>query len=832
MQLVYSTYPAPTVLYMSRCRANSFYLSVGQYRRFDTWDVHTQLNGKWVHITHRKDIETLDTDPSWDKVCYVTWKSLFTGPDGKGIPIEDRITTRPESVELWKLDARLVNGKRSGISHHLHAVAKQGCARAGGTREAVGQVLGSGSVGKYVARWFSEQSVEPTQQAAALKLLYMASETLDAASLESLAARMSDKCVYVPIADFDISTAHNLKFLERYPMQRRVSLLLDVWETQERLATEQCVRVALETLSRGGSAGVKADKFIRDISENSSDIVADVLREGGVNYAHAGGLCSQKVRSILDAKQSTKHICAFHADNDDPTNALSVIRNRKYMETRFVILYKGQTLHPNVAKALKEELSKSRNIQQTHSSTKCHNILKIVIAICEVDPSAGELLFQAYSSWSKTYDARDHWAGGDIDALFKERNLKLDKSTVEKMYKTQIDNAKKSEAAYTKKFNKNKQSDPGAPTGTSDETSALNKTIAEYGGIQELKSVSSVMFSILESQESAPLKIKEQCAHYLRAHGYTWRNSYGKLVDEVTLLEQSAKPEIDLAMLCAKPTDTRSDRWLEKVTHIAARLPVTDATWAEIRKVSDMYYKEQFRYSSQAYADAITVIDDIRAAVTGTLRVPVGGLSYSNPVHRALLDHSQTSTKEIRNWLLEHTGDTDVACHGWITTGECNLLYTAGQRDSTSTTIQTRSLVAMQDNVVWPEKPKTWSELPTVDFVPWKLPAVYTKVDNKTIVLNEEEYQVSVIKDIKHLIANAAPNSMGNCTDSYAGDIRRGTSLILAIGRELGTEINVNMYLASSNATWTIGEIKGRHNTILDSALENSIKRQVQELID
>ena len=138
----------------------------------------------------------------------------------------------------------------------------------------------------------------------------------------------------------------------------------------------------------------------------------------------------------------------------------------------------------------------------------------------------------------------------------------------------------------------------------------------------------------------------------------------------------------------------------------------------------------------------------------------------------------------------------------------------------------------MQDDITWPEKPKTWSELPTIDFVPWKLPAVYTKVDNKTIVLNEEEYQVSVIKDIKHLIANAAPNAMGNCTDSYAGDIRRGTSLILAIGRERGTEINVSMYRDNPHANWTVEEIKGRHNTILDKALENSIKQQIENLLD
>lgn len=804
-------------------------MSVGQYRRFDSWDVHTRLNGKWVHVTHRKDIETLDADPSWDKVCYVTWKGMFTSPDGKGVPIEERIRSRPESVELWKLDARLVNGKRSGIAHHLHAIAKHGSSRSGGTREAVGKVLGSGSVGKYVARWFNEQSVEPTQQAAALKLLHMASEILDAASLESLAARMSVKCAHVPIADFDISTAHNLKFLERYPMQRRVSLLLDVWETQERLATEQCIRVAIEALHRGGSAGVKAENFIRDIGENNSDIVAEVLREGGANFAYAGGLCSQKVRSILDSKQATKHICAFHADNDDPTNALSLIRNRKYMETRFVILYKGQTLHPYVAKALKEELSKNRNMQQTHSSTKCHNILKLAVAICEVDPSAGELLFQAYAAWSKTYDARDQWAGEDVDALFEGRNLKLDSITVEKMYKTQIDNAKNSEAAYTKKFKKNTQIDP---SNTDHETSALNKTIAEYGGIQGLKSISSIMFSLLEAQQSAPSKIKEQCAHYLHAHGYVWRDKYGKLVDETDLLEQSSQVDIDLAVLCAKPVNMSSDRWLEKVTRTAARLPVTDADWVKIRKVCDMHCREQFRYSSQAYADAMTVLDDIRAAVTGTLRVPTVDLSYSNPVHKALLDHGQTSTKEMQNWLLESTGDTDVAYRGWLTTGQCNLLYTTGQRDSTSTTIQTRSLVAMQNDIIWPEKPKTWSELPTIDFVPWKLPEVYTKVDNKTIILNEEEYNVSVIKDIKHLIANASPNSMGNCTDSYAGDIRRGTSLILAVGRERGTEINVNMYLEEARNAWAIGEIKGRHNTILDAELENSIKRQITNLLD
>ena len=117
---------------------------------------------------------------------------------------------------------------------------------------------------------------------------------------------------------------------------------------------------------------------------------------------------------------------------------------------------------------------------------------------------------------------------------------------------------------------------------------------------------------------------------------------------------------------------------------------------------------------------------------------------------------------------------------------------------------------------------------------------MHRNLDGRTIVLGGENYDVRVIKNIESLVANAAPNCMGNCTDSYASDIRKGTSLILAIGRGGRTEINVNVYLHNSRSgtsahgepVWLVGEIKGPSNKSLDSKQEEAVSKQVAALLN
>jgi hypothetical protein len=72
---------------------------------------------------------------------------------------------------------------------------------------------------------------------------------------------------------------------------------------------------------------------------------------------------------------------------------------------------------------------------------------------------------------------------------------------------------------------------------------------------------------------------------------------------------------------------------------------------------------------------------------------------------------------------------------------------------------------------------------------------------------------------------------MGNCTDSYADVIRKGTSVVLAIGRGDRTEINVSVEKHHHNDVWEIREVKGPHNKKLSASMESEVRRQISDLV-
>jgi hypothetical protein len=146
--------------------------------------------------------------------------------------------------------------------------------------------------------------------------------------------------------------------------------------------------------------------------------------------------------------------------------------------------------------------------------------------------------------------------------------------------------------------------------------------------------------------------------------------------------------------------------------------------------------------------------------------------------------------------------------------------------------IQLRSLVSEQQDVVWPEKPKSWDELPTEDHLPWALAPVSERLDAKTVVLGDDVFDVRVIKDMSQLQANAAPNCMGNCTASYASSIRQGHALVLALGRGDSTEINVSVEYETRLGEWAITEMKGRRNKILQKDVQDALTSQIGLLLN
>lgn len=810
---------------MTRCRADGFYLAPGQYREFSDWDVYTKAKGVWVRITHRKDVERLDLDPTWDKICYISWGKSYRDTEGNPTPMDKRISDDPRDIELWKLDKRLVNGKRSGVEHHLSTIARKGAARSGGVHEAVGAVLGKENVGKLMAHWIKTNKIEPTRQAMALKLLSMAQDILDPAGLESLAAKMTDYCAPVPVANFTTSTAHSLEFMKRYPMRRRVTLLLDLWKEQELEAVGNCVRLALELVERGGPVRLKALEFMKNLSENHSETVAKLMVKNPGWAEGTSILYSPKVRAILDEKPSTRALCAFHPDNSDPTQALRIVRDRKFLEEKGISLFTTERLSPQVAKALREELEKTSSIKQTHSPNKCYNLLKLVIAICDVDPAANQLLVQAYSAWSKTYEASDRWAHTDVDMAFRGSKLQLDALTVEKMYRIQTELMRKS-LGTTETYRNMKIGDEELP-------------------VVAAGCVSSELVAMLESQQEVSSQIREQCRMYLDRQSLFYRNEEGILVSRLEFIKQSTNITKDLPMVlerCAK--EHQGDTYVSEYSAAflyAAHLPMSDVAYEQLRDLCQTGSLEcAQKYDSVKREDVCKTMNEVRAAVEGKLVIAPGmRFEYGNFAHRTLESYAQTMTQEQIKWLIEQSGDVDVAYVGWLMTGECEPVQIAGHRDETSSKIQTSSLVSNMDGVIWPEKPKKWKDLPTVDYIPWVLPAVHRNLDGRTIILGGEDYDVRVIKNIESLVANAAPNCMGNCTDSYASDIRKGTSLILAIGRGGRTEINVNVYVdttvasrgADEGAVWLVGEIKGPSNKSLDSKQEEAVSKQIKTLL-
>lgn len=113
-----------TVCTMSRCRRDSFYLAPGLLRYFKdctlaTWDPDT---GELVRFFHRNDVAAFAARfPTWDGVC------LLAKSGGLAV-LRQMLREEPGKVELWRLDARIVQGRRpaNACSYVMHRWAVEG----------------------------------------------------------------------------------------------------------------------------------------------------------------------------------------------------------------------------------------------------------------------------------------------------------------------------------------------------------------------------------------------------------------------------------------------------------------------------------------------------------------------------------------------------------------------------------------------------------------------------------------------------------------------------------------------------------------------------------
>jgi hypothetical protein len=109
---------------MSRCRRDSFYLAPGLLCYFKdhtlaTWDPET---GNLVRFFHRSDVAAFARRfPAWDGVC------MLAKSGGLAV-LQKMLHEEPNNVQLWRLDARLVEGRRpaDACSYVMHRWAVEG----------------------------------------------------------------------------------------------------------------------------------------------------------------------------------------------------------------------------------------------------------------------------------------------------------------------------------------------------------------------------------------------------------------------------------------------------------------------------------------------------------------------------------------------------------------------------------------------------------------------------------------------------------------------------------------------------------------------------------
>ena len=823
---------------MSRCRATSFYLAPNEHRSFEEWSVHTRHNGAWVAITHRRDIERLSDDPRWDQVCYVAFK----GPSARAAKDRDiaaLINQRPEDVEVWRLNARIVNGRRDGIEHHLHAVAKNGSKRAGGTREAVGAVLGISPASKATVKWFEQAGLQPTVEAAALRLLSAAINVLDDSQMQSLVSRLSAISCAVPMPEFDASTL-DFTFLSRYNPQRRVTLIADLWHTHAMKATGNTLRVAQELANRGGPALVQAHAVIETIAQSSPQLVADALAAELIWFDELTTMVTPQVLAELVKRPRHRHIVAFHNLNSDPAAALEVLRDKRALENKDLAIPHGP-MHPAVAKAVLDELATTPIMRHTHSSMQCRNILRLAISLAATTPDGAPMLARAYANWTRTKSSLNSWAPHDVSEMFANVTLMLDRASIERLHKTHVEHARFF-AAYLGRRRSHSASANG------DNAALLGDGTldaqGEYARQNASKYFSEGLLALIESQPEAPKSVKLTAQAALAASEWTYRTPTGRLAAWHTRFREHSFEPAEL--VAAFRAEAAEHNGYERVVPLANKYAVL---------ISQCVHDEdRFQESLTAITDAVAELGaaspdkrmfqiaagkiavqarSVRQVVRGEFSVTelLGDASFSNPLWIALESHAQQLPPHARAALFQYSKDPDVALQGFILHGQCDVFGVA-KRAPLSADVHVLTLLDGVATVEWPERPKHWSDLPTSDFLPWQLAPVADVFSNKSVIIGDEPYNINVIRDIQQLNANSAPNNMGNCTSTYASGIRQGRDVILAIGRGARTEINVSLAQSHiSGEGWVITEVKGPQNVAIVPEQERQLRTQLELML-
>jgi hypothetical protein len=117
---------------------------------------------------------------------------------------------------------------------------------------------------------------------------------------------------------------------------------------------------------------------------------------------------------------------------------------------------------------------------------------------------------------------------------------------------------------------------------------------------------------------------------------------------------------------------------------------------------------------------------------------------------------------------------------------------------------------APRHDVAWPEKPRSVHDLPGRTALPWTGadPRVLA-LEGTPLVVGDATLTVTVLRSHHALHLNAT--YMGNCTESYAPQIARGDTAMLALRNHKGDTV-YNVELNQRGGRWTLGQVNTRYN--------------------
>jgi hypothetical protein len=328
---------------MSSCRATSFYVAPGRQRYFSDATLATYFEGTWHEFSHRRDLERFaDEHRDWDQVCYV-------GAGGGIEALRAAIVTAPESVDLWKISPRVVNGRApEGPAHTLYTLASRGVKYAGGVAQARARLFpgANKSLAAAAARALSQPGGHLALSIGVALRPHLGDDAV--ASMLETSHTAGEVLAYRPVDPGFIEHAYRV-LSERYSVSRALSLISQAVEVR---GLDDFARM---TIAKHPSAIDSLEALARDPWAR--------VRVTLVEYAEINGLgdVPHLLRLLAgDADQEVSHAVAVR-----PETPLDVLE--RLAKSPDIYIRTGVAMNPGLPTDLFTEFLKRENAD-LHSS--------------------------------------------------------------------------------------------------------------------------------------------------------------------------------------------------------------------------------------------------------------------------------------------------------------------------------------------------------------------------------------------------------------------------------------------------------------------------------